>query len=127
MEGSPVQQLWDTVLDVLPGQNQATQQRLQSKAAEKYLQFKSFDCVPQNVPIKHHSVFLKVALMPRFRPSSSSQGEEGEGSGPTHTVIKAVGGGLEEEEEEGGPTHKSIPSELRAGQSENMSLKTMKQ
>ena len=105
MEKSLVQQLWDTVLDV---QNQATQQRLQTKAVEKYLQFKSFDCVPQNVPIKHHSVLLKVALMPRFRPSSSSQGEEGEGSGPTHTVIKVVGGGLEEEEEEGGPTLKLI-------------------
>ena len=104
------------MLDVLSGHNQANQQRLQTKAVEKYMQFKSFDCVPQNVPIKHHSVLLKVALMPRLRPSSSSSQEneenEEEGGEPTLTVIKAVGGGLEEEE--GGPTHKLIPSELRA-------------
>ena len=101
------------------------QPRNQATAAdgEKYLQFKSFDSVPLNVLVKHHSVLLKVAL----RPSSSSQeNEENEEEGePTRTVIKAVGGGLEEEE--GGPTHKLIPSELRAGQSENMSLKTMRQ
>ena len=118
MEGSPAQQLWDRALDVLSGQFKQPSNDYRPKPSKKYLQLKLFDGIHQNVRIRHHSALLQVALIPRLRPSSSSSQEneenEEEGGEPTLTVIKAVGGGLEEEED-GEPTHKLIPSSLRAG------------
>ena len=96
MERSPAQQLWHTVLDVLSGQFKQPSNDYRPKPSKKYLQLKLFDGVHQNVPIRHHSALLQVALIPRLRPSSSSSQEN-------------------EEEEDGEPTHKLIPSSLRAG------------